>query len=444
MKKATQLDEIFKNFNSTPLKGNELDENNGIYVDTIKARTNDVFNSPLRKLFDACTCNEASEESANFIQVLLGHRGCGKSTEINKLEQKFLEKGCIVRKINCQVETNLSQIEVFDIIYLILQSLIDITQEHNIEGIDENNEYIIKALAYFNDTEIITKVSEENSESVEAGVGFGIDKIISVFAKGKTAIQYSTETIGIIKERIRKSNEDWFNCIDFLCEEIFNQKERRPIIIFENFDKIIEIPKVLDIFKDGYISSEKIRTYCIFTFPIALTYDPRMGQIQHYFERFTFPMIEVKRQSGEINQIGVDAIKEIIGKRVDLNLFEDSGLDLLIEKTGGSLRDLFTCIRFAAKRAEYRAEKQRDVKKVGKEDIEKALISLKSDITRYIETGDYPALTKIHEDKTKAEIENRDKLVEYLTTHVVLEYNGKRWHDCHPLIWDFIEENTQK
>ncbi|MDR1544939.1 MAG: tetratricopeptide repeat protein [Prevotellaceae bacterium] len=379
MKKATELKDIYNNFGLTALVGEELDPETGIYVDTIEARTNDRYNSPLRKLYDACT-----GESSDFIQILLGHRGCGKSTEINKLEQEFLSKDYIVKKINCAVETNLSTIEVFDIIYIILQSLINIVEEHKIKGIDVNNKIIVRALNYFDDTEIITRVTENKVESVEAGMGLDLNAIVNIFAKGKMGIQYNTETIAEIKSRIKKNNEDWFNCIDFLCEKIYEQKKKRPIIIFENFDKIIDISKVLDIFKSGYISSEKIRTYCIFTFPIGLTYNPLMGQIQHYFEQFTFPMIEVKKRNGETNETGVDAIKKIIEKRADLNLFEEGCLDLLIEKTGGSLRELFSCIRFAAKRAEYRAEQQREVKTVSREDIEKSLTKV------YDNQGDYP------------------------------------------------------
>jgi hypothetical protein len=274
MKRATQLSEIHKNFNPTPLTGEELDLETGIYIDTIEARTNNKFKSPLRKLYLACT-----GESSNFIQVLMGHRGCGKSTELNKIEKQFIDEGYIVKKIDCRIETNLAKIDVFDIIYIILQSLIDIAQNLKIKGIDEKNPYIIKALDYFKDTEIETRIKEENSDTIEAGFGLGFDKIISLFAKGKTAIQYNTEAITTIKERIKKSNEDWFRCIDFLCEEIFAHESKRPVIIFENFDKIIDTSKVMEIFNDGYISSEKIRTYCIFTFPICLTYDTRIGRI---------------------------------------------------------------------------------------------------------------------------------------------------------------------
>ena len=437
MKKAVRLSEIEKNFNPAPLIGEELDPEKGLYVDTIGARINASFRSPLRKIYNACTGG-----SPQFIQVLMGHRGCGKSTELNKMEQQFIKEGYMVRKINCQTELNLAKLEVFDIIYLILQSLIDIAKDCKIKGVDEKNERIIRALHYFKDTEIVEKIKDGASASLEAGAGLGWDKIINIFAKGKTALQYSSESIITIKENIRKNNEDWYRCIDFLCEEIYQNQGKRPVFIFENFDKMIDPEKAFDVFRDGYISSEKIRTYCIFTFPISLTYDTRMGRIEHYFDKFIFPMIEVRKKTGENHQAGISVIKEIIEKRADMNLFEAGALDFIIEKTGGSLRDVFFCIREAADIALYRAEKTGAETIVTGEDVKNALASLKSDITRRIVTGDYPALVKIHENK--AEIEDQGKMLEFLRGHVVLEYNGERWHDCHPLIWDFVEENVNR
>jgi len=39
---------IIKNFSTTPLTGDELDEEKGFYVDTIEARTGNPFKSPIK------------------------------------------------------------------------------------------------------------------------------------------------------------------------------------------------------------------------------------------------------------------------------------------------------------------------------------------------------------------------------------------------------------
>ena len=51
---------------------------------------------------------------------------------------------------------------------------------------------------------------------------------------------------------------------------------------------------------------------------------------------------------------GLETIRNIVLARADAGLFEESTLQVMIEKTGGSLRDLFAVIRDAATRARRR------------------------------------------------------------------------------------------
>ena len=37
-------------------------------------------------------------------------------------------------------------------------------------------------------------------------------------------------------------------------------------------------------------------------------------------------------------------------------------------------------------------------------------------------------------------IEDQKMLLEMLQANTVLEYNGKRWHNVHPLVADFLKE----
>jgi hypothetical protein len=133
---------------------------------------------------------------------------------------------------------------------------------------------------------------------------------------------------------------------------------------------------------------------------------------------------------------GINKIKEIIYKRADESLFEDEAITLLIKKTGGILRDVFASINSAA----FRAYK-RDSNMVEQEDIERALIELKSNYRRTIIVDDYEILLRIYQ--TKEDIDNTDTMLEYLQSQVVLEYNGEHWFDVHPLVFDFIDERIK-
>lgn len=76
MKYANQISEIINAFSPDPLKIDQMDR---FYCsDTMEYRMSDKYNSPMEDIFDIC-----QEDRVNNAFLLLGHKGCGKSTELN-------------------------------------------------------------------------------------------------------------------------------------------------------------------------------------------------------------------------------------------------------------------------------------------------------------------------------------------------------------------------
>lgn len=153
-----------------------------------------------------------------------------------------------------------------------------------------------------------------------------------------------------------------------------------------------------------------------------------------YFVTKTLPMIKIETIEGQPFPEGVAIIEEIVRKRANLALFEEQVLTRLISDTGGSLRDLFQAINLSAKRAG-----RRDSETISLEDAQCALEELKTSLTRRIEAKDYEFLVRIH-DGSRERIEDKKMLLKMLQASVVLEYNGKRWHNVHPLVVRFLRE----
>ena len=146
-------------------------------------------------------------------------------------------------------------------------------------------------------------------------------------------------------------------------------------------------------------------------------------------------MIKLETEDGQTYEDGYRAIEEIVRARADLSVFQSGVLERLIRMTGGSLRDLFFCIDDASMQADDRGDS-----KISLDDGEAALMVLESYLTRRMERKHYDFLKNImggnHEN-----IEDKDMLLEMLQAGTVLEYNGKRWHNVHPLVAKFLTEN---
>ena len=422
----TTIRSIRKNFSTQPLKKeDELDEKTGLYVNTIEARTGNPRKSPIDDIFEACTGN-----GADYTHLLLGHRGCGKSTEINKLEIKFRTEGFAVRKIDLLAETNTSNLRVEDFLILVTNALLDICDKKQIEIHQKD---VKKLYSFFTEEEECIKNVEEEEYSAGYDAGFSFSTIIRLVAGVKAQIMNTTDKMTTIRNKIDKRFSEWNDCIDNILEKIKQEDNlKHPIIIFENFDKI-QTEKAIDLFNNGYLHS--INTYIVYTFPISVRYNAKFRTITQYATPHIFPMIDVKTKDGKKDETGYRTVKAIIEKRAELDLFEKEALDLIIEKTGGSLRDVFRCVEQAAKYTD-----RGQLSRITAEEVNMALNDEKYNyLTPRITTKDYPALNEIH--RKKSEIEDSKDMNRFLEAHVVLEYNGERWHDLHPLIYDFMKEN---
>jgi hypothetical protein len=196
----------------------------------------------------------------------------------------------------------------------------------------------------------------------------------------------------------------------------------------------MEIEVAWKIFSNYASPLSQIPFPIIYTFPIGLSYDYRFPALESYFHCKILPMIMVHSVDGAEYPPGIKIIEEIVKKRADLSLFEPAALKLMIQKTGGSLRDLFVIIMEAARRAEKRKSEKIEI-----EDSQRVLTQLKSGLTRRFDKSYYPLFKEISSGKRK-EISDKEALLKMMMAMVVLEYNGDGWRDLHPLVLDFLIE----
>lgn len=428
MKYANHIPEMINAFSPVPLQREQMKE---FYCeDTMEYRTSDKYDSPIKDIFDGC---KNSDECSAYL--LLGHRGCGKSTELNRMSQELCAKDYSVKTINCSMDLDLFNIVYSDLFILMGEALLEIAEELDCEI--ENK--VLERIEIFWAETTETMVSQETGAvSLESGMLVetkGIFAgILNIFAKIKTDLKYNEETRKEYRKRISVRSSEWIGILGCVAEEISKKKEgKRPIIIFEDLDKL-NPEDAWKVFYNYAAVLSGMKFPVIYTFPIGLSYDARFSAMESYFITKTLPMIKISTIENKPFQEGIDIIGKIVSKRADLALFDEDVLETLIQYTGGSLRDLFHVINASAKRAE-----RRDSEKISVEDAHRALEELKTSLTRRIEEKDYQFLLNIYREN-KERIEDRKMLLKMLQASVVLEYNGKRWHNIHPLVAKFFEE----
>ena len=426
---ATHVSDIPNAFKPKAVEINELGKY--YYDGTMEFRTGSKFDSPIANIMEAC---QMPSESNTF--MLLGHHGCGKSTELNFMSSKLLELNYSVSTIHCDIDIDLFNPVYSDLLILIGERLLKIANENKCK-LDDN---IIEAFSSFWTTEITNTRDISQSAGAEAGAHIQaktpsmFSGILEFMAYVKTNIRYNSENRTQYRNVVSNRPSEWLDILKNIAMKIIiHLNNTHPIIIFEDLDKIKNMDKAFEMFSNYASILSGMPFPVIYTCPIELAYNPRFTALEGYYNIEFLPMIKIKNKNGTQNNNGYNAIENIIRKRAELSLFGEGVLKKLITKTGGSLRDLFYCINTAAKIAVRR--KQSDM--IVMEDAGIALDDLKSSLTRRIDGKDYKFLSDIY-SSNKESIEDKVKLLEMMNANAVLEYNTERWHNIHPLIADFL------
>jgi energy-coupling factor transporter ATP-binding protein EcfA2 len=426
---ANTLADIVNAFGPEPL--DFKNESEFYCPETMAIRTGDPLDSPIDNLISACQQPENDRNAWLFV----GHKGCGKSTELNRLKKLLEDDGQYVEVIKCALESDMQNLAYWDLLILIVQGLFKIAKDVNC---DLDKDILNEINEFWKDIETVSAEVEATSKSIKSGADISTPKLLSdfldLFFKIKGELKYSDENRKTIREKVERRSSTWIGYIQYVADKIsIHSGWHKPVIIFEDLDKMN--PKnAWEIFFNYASTLSQMPFPVIYTFPIGLTYDPRCALLDSYFNKEKLPMIKIRNVEGAKFDEGIESIRKIVEKRADLNLIEQDALTLLIEKTGGSLRDLFNLITDASRLAK-KGEKIR----IELKDAQWVIIKFKSDLTRRIEKRNYAFLVEIYKGNKK-QIEDKEMLLEMMQASAVLEYNGERWHDLHPLIADFLIE----
>lgn len=435
--KAGKLSQIQDAFNPSPLiTAEELRE---FYFDTSLARTGDRYSDVV---------NNLSLQLSNSVEVVqhklfIGHPGCGKTTELCQLMQKTTEMGFVTCFGRCDLELDSADVEYTDVLFMILDLLVRTAKDNSME-LDED--LVVNICDYWQqDVDIIDEYKKvrELSMTAEAGGKIGISGLLRVLAQVKGVIKNSSDSRIQIRRHIEPKSSELIGGISDVILSISDQcekmgKKRIPLIILDGLDKI-PLEKARKIFWENGSRFSALRVHLIVTFPIALAYTPEYSDVLTWFPNpEKLPMIKLRKWTGEAYEPGycegIDTMRHIVEKRADLSLFQREALDELIEKTGGYIRDLFRCISRAAVRAQLRGSDT-----ISAEDASAALNNLESDINGRYADSMISVMKKIY--KGEKYVSSSEEITKLLQVGAVLEYNGQRWCDLHPLVEKWLKEH---
>ncbi|BAZ09999.1 hypothetical protein NIES4071_18130 [Calothrix sp. NIES-4071] len=377
-------------------------------------------------------------EPAEFCSILFtGHRGCGKSTELRRIQNHWEHEYRVIY-IEADREIDILDAEYTDLYLVIIKKVADDLYKLRAEF---DKKLLHNFEAWF------LEITQENETTVEASVsldtsveaGLQIPLISKLLAKLQAQIKGSDKRKQIIRQSLQKDIGRLQSDINLLLGDAFiklrakyPQYQKGFLIIFDNLDRVPpNIGKHL--FFDYATQLQSLHCTIIFTAPISVVYAEQ--NVGNTFDAPKIvPMVNIYEFQAQQCNLGYDsgALEAIVGlieKRVDINAIFDSR-NLVIElakASGGHVRQLMELTASAFLIAATRGRT-----KVNAEDVDYVIKQAQFNFERIIPAEHYPALAQVclSKDVTKDEI---GRLMMFNLS--VFEYNGKnRWNYINPVV----------
>jgi len=416
---------VYQAFDVVPLEPHEED----LYVDLDDVRGSAGTRSKLAesiRMAQRPTCH-----------IFAGHRGCGKTTELKRL-QGDLEHGsdpCFV--VYCKIEEELDEndLDFPDILLAIVrQTAKQLKERRNIKLAPG---YFRQRFAELKD--VLTREISFDNVDLDAGI---------VQVTG--VLKSSPPTRGKIR---RALDEDASNLIaaanDVIGQaklELIKKGCQNLVIIVDDLDKMVLRPVGADektnrgemLFYHRQSQMRGFYAHMIYTMPIALAYSSVGPALAGHYDAppSVVPMTRVTERPPKCDPYppGVEKFRELIQKRLakagalESDVFESKDvIDRLIHLSGGQPRELMVLIREAIISGDL---------PIGETHVFRAAREFRQAYARQMREDHWPIILEVRSDGTLRRIAEREEAVQdLLHNRAILQYkNDDEWYAVNPLV----------
>jgi energy-coupling factor transporter ATP-binding protein EcfA2 len=380
--------------------------------------------------------------------VITGSVGCGKSSELVKLADLLREDYAVVPLDLPNSVARVDMLQPAEILFLAGAATVKAARDlwgHEIETASQDR--LIKAFAG------LVPDRDLDLNSVFEGVALFLGDLV-VPGAGKIAAA-ATKTAGLARRSHRPSAlggktrpvsdgsadlQRLLEALDLILQEV-RSAYRAPVILVDGLDKLFDLDKIRNLFVTT-------RTLCepacviVYTGPITLMLAPEWKTTGDHFRRIRLSNLVVRppRVDGvEIPAARIEddreRLRDLVRLRVATGGFEiadvcdDESLELLIDLSGGLVRDLVHLVNRAIRNA-----LKRDGTRISLEDVQAARDELRKDMDVSLNTMLRDELAHVEQ---LGEPSGKPDAHRLLLWGYVLPYtNGRVWFESHPLLSD--------
>lgn len=407
--RATDFDRAWLNFElDLPLKPSSNGNTNPFYVNRP--------GNPINELIDALLAPFYRPPKFFFS----GHRGCGKSTELQHLlSNSDIQKKYWPINFSIREETDIIDLDFRDVLLAIGSRLF---REYRKKG-GELPETLLKELNGWKGKveKQISTILDGRISDIELGAS-----IDAFFASAGLKMKLEPATRVELRQVVETDITGLIAIINHIAATIYNQEHRIPLILIDDMDKP-DLERARAIFHDRREIMMQPNCAIVYTVSSALFYSKEFDAIRDQALFLPNINLHTANDSDKHLQEGYRTLEKFVGVRASNLLIHPNALDEAITYSGGVFRELARIIRTSIGHARRRKATQLE-----SIDVEWAATEIRNEYRRILDKEDLKLLKRVYENK---KLEYSEQLMPLLQLLAILEYRDtENWCDIHPVL----------
>ncbi len=396
------------------------------YVDSQEARGSEKTFTRLARKFGWDPASNAFFALYEKHILFFGHIGIGKTTELRRYALQLNgSRRFYVVEVDVLAKLDRNNLQYTEVLMAMAETLLE--RLHG-DGFVLGAEALEPLQRWFGNvvqTQATTKELSAELKTVAEGGG-GIPGLIKLLATFTAAFKTGSSQKSEWRREIRNDFTSLalaFNTLIRLAEAQLARKGRAEQLLFliDGTDKM-RGEDTQQFFVQDAEQLLAIKTLVIYTAPLHLKYDGRLGG--KLDADIVLPMMKLYERDGRPFEAGWRTMRRLLLLRADRCLFaSDAEVDRLVEFSGGHPRELLRLLKLCCELAEDRIDASV---------VQTAIEKLAADYRYFLKPADYALLKTI--DSNPVDGGNDEQAQELLHRLALLQYNDGTWRRSHPVV----------
>ena len=396
------------------------------YVDSQEARGSEKTFTRLARKFGWDPVSDVFFAPYEKHILFFGHIGIGKTTELRRYAlQLNASRRFYVVEVDVLAKLDRNNLQYTEVLMAMAETLLERLHGDGFVLGAEALEPLQRWFGNVVETQTTTKELSAELKTVAEGGG-GIPGLIKLLATFTAAFKTGSSQKSEWRREIRNDFTSLalaFNTLIRLAEDQLARKGRAEQLLFliDGTDKM-RGEDTQQFFVQDAEQLLAIKTLVIYTAPLHLKYDGRLGG--KLDADIVLPMMKLYERDGGRFEAGWRTMRRLLLLRADRCLFaSDAEVDRLVEFSGGHPRELLRLLKLCCELAEDRIDASV---------VQTAIEKLAADYRYFLKPADYALLKTI--DSNPVDGGNDEQAQELLHRLALLQYNDGTWRRSHPVV----------